>query len=86
MVAARPDVVLLMPCGFAPERTEAELDLLTSRPGWSDLPAVWVVDGPAYFNRPGPRVVRGAEVLAHVLHGIAIDPPVGPAEARRLTH
>lgn len=89
VVAARPDMLLLMPCGFTPERTEAELPVLTTRPGWSDLPAVragavWVVDGPAYFNRPGPRVARGVEVLAHLLHGVEVDPPVGPAEARRV--
>jgi hypothetical protein len=52
----------------------------------ADLPAVrhdrvWVLDGPAYFNRPGPRVVRGVEILAHVLHGIST---VTPGEARRL--
>ncbi|MFC6091518.1 ABC transporter substrate-binding protein [Saccharothrix lopnurensis] len=87
---ARPDVVLLMPCGLSPERTLSELDVLTGRPGWSELPAVrtgevWVLDGPAYFNRPGPRVVRGAEVLAHVLHDVAVGEPVSPAEARRVT-
>ncbi|MGI5506190.1 cobalamin-binding protein [Lentzea sp. CA-135723] len=60
---ARPDVVLLMPCGFPPERTMRELP---DEP----LPPTWVLDGPSYFNRPGPRVVRGVEVLAHVLHGI----------------
>ncbi len=43
---------------------------------------VWVLDGPAYFNRPGPRVVRGVEVLAHVLHGAG--PAVTSTEARRL--
>ncbi|MFD5764762.1 cobalamin-binding protein [Streptomyces sp. NPDC127049] len=87
--AARPDVLLLLPCGFPPERTLTELDLLTALPGWADLPAVrsgevWVLDGPAYFNRPGPRVVRGAEVLAHVLHGVRVGEPVTEAEARRL--
>ncbi|MFE1413324.1 hypothetical protein ACFW6F_21320 [Streptomyces sp. NPDC058746] len=45
---------------------------------------VWVLDGPAYFNRPGPRVVRGAEVLAHVLHGVRSGEPVTSGEARRL--
>jgi iron complex transport system substrate-binding protein len=89
VVDARPDVLLLLPCGFPPARTLAETDLLTRLPGWAGLPAVrsgqvWVLDGPAYFNRPGPRVVRGVEVLAHVLHGVAADPPVDPAEARRL--
>ncbi|MFD4247078.1 cobalamin-binding protein [Streptomyces sp. NPDC058525] len=87
--AARPDVVLLLPCGFPPARTVRELGLLTSLPGWGELPAVragevWVLDGPAYFNRPGPRVVRGAEVLAHVLHGVRAGEPVGEGEARRL--
>ncbi|MEV7558868.1 ABC transporter substrate-binding protein [Streptomyces sp. NPDC089795] len=87
--AARPDVVLVLPCGFPPERTLTEIDLLTALPGWEELPAVragevWVLDGPAYFNRPGPRVVRGAEVLAHVLHGVRAGDPVTGAEARRL--
>ncbi|MER7511865.1 cobalamin-binding protein [Streptomyces lavendulae] len=87
--AARPDVLLVLPCGFAPERTLSESHLLTDLPGWAELPAVragnvWVLDGPAYFNRPGPRVVRGAEVLAHVLHGVRAGEPVTGAEARRL--
>jgi len=85
VVRARPDVLLLLPCGLPPERTEAELGALAGRPGWADLPAVregrvWVLDGPSYFNRPGPRVVRGAEILAHVLHGIGT---VEPDQARR---
>lgn len=85
VLEARPDVLLVLPCGFPPERTLAELGVLTRRPGWSSLPAVrdgrvWVLDGPAYFNRPGPRVVRGVEVLAHVLHGLGT---VSDREARR---
>lgn len=72
---AAPEVLVLAPCGFPPERTLRELPVLTDRPGWADLPAVragqvWVVDGPAHYNRPGPRVVRGVEVLAHLLHGV----------------
>ncbi|MFF8614399.1 hypothetical protein [Streptomyces sp. NPDC015350] len=50
------------------------------------LPAVrsgdaWGLNGPAHFNRPGARVVRGAEVLAHVLHGVEAGAPVTRAEA-----
>ncbi|MEW2529272.1 cobalamin-binding protein [Streptomyces sp. NPDC047071] len=87
--AARPDVLLVLPCGFPPERTLRETGLLTRLPGWSELPAVrsgrvWVLDGPAYFNRPGPRVVRGAEVLAHVLHGVGAGAAVTAGEARPL--
>jgi iron complex transport system substrate-binding protein len=64
---AQPDIALLMPCGFPVERTLQELP---DQP----LPETWVLDGPSYFNRPGPRVVRGIEVLAHVLHGIGETP------------
>ncbi|MBO2447601.1 cobalamin-binding protein [Actinomadura barringtoniae] len=86
---ADPDVIVLLPCGFSPDRTEAEADALTGRPGWDDLNAVrsgrvWVLDGPAYYNRPGPRVVRGAEILAHVLHDVRVGEPVAHAEARLL--
>ncbi|ATY12439.1 cobalamin-binding protein [Amycolatopsis sp. AA4] len=88
VAAARPDILLVLPCGFSPDRTERELDVLTSLPGWADLPAVrndrvWLLDGPSYFNRPGPRVVRGTEILATVLHGVPAEPPVRSAEARR---
>jgi iron complex transport system substrate-binding protein len=70
-----PEVIVFGPCGFPPERTLAELpSIVAGIPGWADLPAVragrvWVVDGPSYFNRPGPRVVDGAEILANVLAG-----------------
>lgn len=55
LATARPDVILLMPCGFSPERTRAE-----AKPeDWAGRAGqVWILDGPAYFNRPGPRVVR----------------------------
>ena len=82
LAAAEPDVVLLMPCGFPPERTEEELHLLTERPEWTTLGETWVVDGPAYFNRPGPRIVRGAEVLGWLLHGVETGEPVRESEAR----
>jgi iron complex transport system substrate-binding protein len=84
---ARADVLVLMPCGYPIERTLSELDALTSRPGYTDLPAVrdgraWVVDGSSYFNRPGPRVVRGAEILAALFHPDRFGPPPPSAEAR----
>lgn len=73
VAAAKPDVLVLMPCGFSIDRTCSELDLLTSRPGWNDLPAVrnkqvYAVEGAAYFNRSGPRLVDGVELLAALLH------------------
>jgi iron complex transport system substrate-binding protein len=72
VVAARPDVVVLMPCGYDIGRTRAELATLTARPGWPALPAVqagrvFLTDASSYFNRPGPRLVTGVEILASLL-------------------
>ena len=74
LVRLNPDAILLGPCGYTTERTRAELDTLTNLPGWDSVTAVqedrvWIVDGPAYFNRPGPRVVDGAEQIAVLLAG-----------------
>ena len=71
--AAKPDVMVIMPCGFPIARTRREIARLTKQPGWKTLPAVktgrvFLVDGPAYFNRPGPRVIDGVELLASCLH------------------
>ncbi|TAL10468.1 MAG: cobalamin-binding protein [Nitrospirae bacterium] len=73
VVDAAPDVLVLMPCGFSIDRTCSESDLLTSRPGWNGLPAVannqvYAVEGAAYFNRSGPRLVDGVELLAALFH------------------
>jgi iron complex transport system substrate-binding protein len=73
LVAADPDVIAIMPCGFDIERSCRELSVLTSRAEWSQLSAVqtsrvYVTDGNQYFNRPGPRVVESAEILAELLH------------------
>jgi iron complex transport system substrate-binding protein len=70
---AHPDVIILMPCGFTIDRTTRELDILTNRREWQDLPAVqmgrvFVVDANAYFSRPGPRLVDGVELLAAAFH------------------
>ncbi|MEX0873763.1 MAG: cobalamin-binding protein [Actinomycetota bacterium] len=83
VVEARPEVLVLMPCGMSIERTLGGLEVLTARSDWLELPAVrddrvFVVDASSYFNRPGPRVVRGVEVLAHLLHpgaDLEADPP-----------
>ncbi len=70
---ADPDVIAIMPCGFGIARAREEMPALTKRPGWSELRAVqagrvYVTDGNRYFNRPGPRLVESAEILAELLH------------------
>jgi iron complex transport system substrate-binding protein len=86
---AGPEVLVLMPCGFRIERTLKELDRLTLRPGWKDLPAVrngeaYIVEGPAYFNRPGPRLISGLELLARLFHPDRYGPAL-PEGAHRVT-
>jgi len=73
VVAARPEVLVLACCGFSVERTRQDLPILQGSPGWSELPCVrtgrvHVVDGSAYFSRPGPRLVDSLEILANLLH------------------
>lgn len=71
--ALDPDVVLIKPCGFPLDRTLEEVDVLRETLPWSDWRCVregrvYVADGNAYFNRPGPRVVESLEILAGCIH------------------
>ncbi len=83
LAAAAPDVVIVMPCGFALPQTRRELPALTARPEWQALPAVrngraYAVDGNAYLNRPGPRLIDSAELLAGLIqpgHCASLLPP-----------
>ena len=73
VAALEPDVVVLAPCGFDLDRTLSELvplDLSAHLLGTSarQESRVFAVDANAMFSRPGPRVVDGVEVLAHLLH------------------
>ncbi len=73
LAAADPDVIAVMPCGFDIERACREMAPLVAHPDWPRLSAVRsgrvvMMDGNQYFNRPGPRVVESAEILAECLH------------------
>jgi iron complex transport system substrate-binding protein len=68
-----PEVIVLIPCGYYKEDILRQLPQSNLPEGWNELPAVrrgevWAVDATSYFSRPGPRVVRGAEILARILH------------------
>lgn len=84
-----PEVVVLMPCGFNVERTLREVHLLDRLPDWDGLPAVkrgrvFAVNGHAYFNRSGPRLIEGIEILAQIVHPEIFPWRASPEEARRL--
>jgi len=73
VVAAAPEALILMPCGFSRAQTLRELPVAVARPGWAELPAVrngrvYHADGPSFFNGAGPRLVDGLEILAEILH------------------
>ena len=72
--ALAPDVVLIKPCGFVLGRTLAELDVIRTSLPWDAWHArVYVADGNAYFNRPGPRIVESLEILAACVHPDAFE-------------
>ena len=73
LVAADPEVIVIMPCGWDAARTEPEMHWLTDRLEWPLLRAVrnrrvHLTDGNQYFNRPGPRLVESLEILTSFLH------------------
>lgn len=70
---ARPEVLIVAPCGFTRERTMAEWTALASRAEWTRLPAaaagrVIIADGSAFFSRPGPRLEESLRIAAAAVH------------------
>ncbi len=74
LLATDPDVLVLAPCGFTLERTLQDVPLLQQHPSWQSLRAVrtgrvYAIDGNAYINRSGPRLVESADILGRILWG-----------------
>lgn len=72
LLEAQPEVIIVMPCGFDLDQTRSELKALTDQPRWHELQAVrdgraYAVDGNAYLNRPGPRIVDSIELLGGLI-------------------
>ena len=68
-----PEVLLIKPCGFELERSASERELIAELLQGLDWPAiesgrVWIADGNAFFNRPGPRLLESIEILAACIH------------------
>ncbi len=71
VLAARPEIVIAMPCGWDAPRAAREAEALGPIRGAQ----VIGVDGAAYFSRPGPRLVDGVELLASIFHPDAVGAP-----------
>ena len=77
VATSEPDVVVSMPCGY--DTARAARETAAAGPQLAPLRArVVAVDAAAYFSRPGPRLIDGIELLAHLLHpGRVPEPPEG---------
>ena len=79
VAAAQPEVVIVMPCGYDAARARAEAGGFADRLRSLGADQVVAVDASAYFSRPGPRLIDGLELLAHILHPDRV--PHAPSEA-----
>jgi iron complex transport system substrate-binding protein len=79
VAATAPEVVVCMPCGYDAERALEEAEAYADELAELGARRVLAVDAAAYFSRPGPRLVDGLELLAHILHPDLV--PNAPAEA-----
>ncbi len=73
IVIARPEVIVLMQCGYGVARAAEEFNAASLPAGFAELPAVcehrvFAVDANSYFSRPGPRLADGVALLAHAFH------------------
>jgi iron complex transport system substrate-binding protein len=77
LAETHPDVVVVMPCGWYLDESRAQ-----AREHWDRIQAlaaesVFAVDAASTYSRPGPRLVDGTELLAHLIHPDLVDPPAG---------
>jgi iron complex transport system substrate-binding protein len=79
LTRASPQLVVAMPCGYGAERSRLEAAGHAGRLRATGAERVVAVDAASYFSRPGPRLVDGLELLAHILHPELA--PTAPAEA-----
>jgi iron complex transport system substrate-binding protein len=82
VVAARPQVVVVMPCGYDAARGLEEAERYAAELAALGAERIVVADAAAWFSRPGPRLVDGLEWLGHVLHPDRLPAP--PAGVREL--
>ncbi len=75
---ADPDVVIVAPCGYDLATTRGAIAALAAVPAWRELRAlragrIYAVDGNAFVNRPGPRLVDSAALFAHAIAGRPLE-------------
>jgi iron complex transport system substrate-binding protein len=79
VAACQPDIVIVMPCGYDAEIAHREAEMHRDELAAVGAGEIVAVDAAAYFSRPGPRLIDGLELLAHIIHPELV--PEAPAEA-----
>ena len=82
LAALAPDFVVVMPCGMYAEESLAQAREQRARIEALGAERVFAVDAASTYSRPGPRLVDGTELLAHLLHPDLLGPPGGIAFTR----
>jgi iron complex transport system substrate-binding protein len=80
LAACGAEVVVAMPCGWDAARARSEVEAHAAEIASIGADQVWTVDAAASFSRPGPRLVEGTELLAHLLHPDRVAAPAVPFE------
>jgi iron complex transport system substrate-binding protein len=78
LAASRPEIVVVMPCGYDAPRAHEEALLFAEQLATLGARRTVAVNASAYFSRPGPRLIDGLELLGHILHPEQM--PTAPAE------
>jgi iron complex transport system substrate-binding protein len=81
VAAARPEVVVAMPCGYDAARALQEATTFARELAGLGARRIVAVDASAYFSRPGPRLIDGLELLGQILHPERFTQSPGAAQA-----
>ena len=89
VVAAQPEVIVIMPCGYDAPRAAQEFRATSFTHDWRDLPAVrsnsvFAVDANSYFSRSGPRLAQGTAILAQIFHSDFVSSEEAPIACQHI--
>jgi iron complex transport system substrate-binding protein len=77
LAGSKPSVIVAMPCGWDATQACSEVEAHAEDLALIGAERIWAVDAAASFSRPGPRLIEGTELLAHLLHPDRVRPPAG---------
>jgi iron complex transport system substrate-binding protein len=77
LAGSEPSVLVAMPCGWNARQARSEVEAHAAEVAAIGAEHIWAVDAAASFSRPGPRLVEGTELLAHLLHPDMVQAPAG---------